>query len=122
MKRHWQKAFFAALENTGSVTAAAEAGGIGRWTVYQHRRQDAAFAALWDQALDMAADTLEDEARRRAFNGSDVLLIFMLKGLRPQKWRESRATIPPAELNKMIEVELARIAKQKEAEAQEPVN
>jgi hypothetical protein len=41
---------------------------------------------------------------------------------RPQKWRESRATIPPAELNKMTQVELQRIAKQKEVEALEPVN
>lgn len=53
-------------------------------------------------------DALEDEIRKRAFAGSDVLLMFMLKGIRPQKWRESRATIPPAELNKLIEVELAR--------------
>jgi hypothetical protein len=48
--------------------------------------------------------------------------MFMLKGLRPQKWRESRATIPPAELNKMIETELQLIAKQKEVEAQESIN
>ena len=95
---------------------------MGRSMVYQHKRQNAVFAALWDHALDMAADTLEDEARKRAFAGSDVLLMFLLKGLRPQKWRESRATIPPAELNKMIEVELQRIAKQKEVEALEPVN
>jgi len=48
--------------------------------------------------------------------------MFMLKGLRPQKWRESRATIPPAELNKMIETELQLIAKQNEVEAQESIN
>ncbi len=48
--------------------------------------------------------------------------MFLLKGIRPQRWRESRATIPPAELNKMIEAELQRIAKQKEAETLEPVN
>ena len=29
-------------------------------------------------------------------------------GLRPQKWRESRAPLAPAELNGMIEVELQR--------------
>jgi len=51
-----------------------------------------------------------------------VLLMFLLKGRRPQVWRESRATIPPAELNKLIEVELARIAKQKEVEDSAPVN
>jgi hypothetical protein len=115
MRRHWQRAFLAALEQTGSVTESAAAAKIGRITAYDTRRADPAFAALWDQALDHAADLLEDEARKRAFNGSDVLLMFLLKGIRPQKWRESRATIPPAELNKMIEAELARIAKAKDA-------
>jgi len=122
MKRVWQKAFLAALEKTGSVTAAAQAAHMGRSMVYQHKRQDPEFARQWDEALDQAADTLEDECRKRAFDGSDVLLMFLLKGIRPQKWRESRSTIPPAELNKMIEVELQRIAKQKEVEALEPVN
>jgi hypothetical protein len=140
MKRIWQKAFLAALEETGSVTEAAKAVGMGRCNVYQYKRSDPAFAALWEQALDVAADVLEDEARRRAYEGveedvyhkgekvgvvkkySDTLLMFLLKGIRPQKWRESRATIPPAELNKMIEVELQRISKQKEVEASEPVN
>lgn len=122
MKQHWQKAFLTALENTGSVTAAAEAAKIGCCNAYQHKRNDRAFSKLWDEALDVSADTLEDEARKRAFNGSDVLLMFLLKGIRPQKWRESRATIPPADLNRMIELELQRIAKQNEVEALEPAN
>ncbi len=123
MKRHWQKSFLATLENTGSVTAAAEAAQMGRSMIYYHRRNDKAFSQQWDEALDQAADTLEDEARKRAFAGSDVLLMFLLKGLRPQRWRESRATLPPAELNKMIEVELRRLAAKNEAEAQsEAVN
>jgi hypothetical protein len=121
MRRHWQKAFLAALENTGSVTTASEAAGIKRWNAYDARRTDKDFASAWDQALEIGADLLADEARRRAFAGSDVLLMFLLKGLQPQRWRESRATIPPAELNK-IETELDRIAKQKDAEALEPVN
>ena len=110
MKRHWQKAFLACLEQTGSVTAAAQAAKMGRSMVYQHKRSDPEFARRWDEALDIAADTLEDEARKRAFGGSDVLLMFLLKGIRPQKWRESRATLAPAELNRMIEVELKRLA------------
>jgi len=122
MKRIWQKAFLAALENTGSVTRAAEAAKIGRWNVYDAKRNDPQFAALWEQALDQGADALEDEARRRAFDGSDVLIMFLLKGLRPHKFRESRATIPPAELNKLIEAEFQRQAKQKEVDALEPVN
>ena len=54
--------------------------------------------------------------------GSDVLLMFLLKGIRPQKYRESRASIPPAELNKLIEAEFERIAREKEAEATMAMN
>jgi hypothetical protein len=86
----WQPAFLIALEKTGSVTVAAQVAGIDRAKSYHYKRTDEKFAALWDRALDQAADSLEDEARKRAFAGSDVLLMFSLKGIRPQKWRESR--------------------------------
>ena len=140
MKRHWQKAFLAALENTGSVTAAAEAAGVHRTAAYKHRQTDKQFSQQWDEALERGADVLEDEARRRALEGvdepvfykgekvgtvkkySDLCLIFLLKGLRPQRWRESRASMAPAELNKMIEVELKRLAAKNEAELSEAVN
>lgn len=136
----WRKAFITGLQETGSVTEAAKAAQISRVAIYSHRKTNPDFAREWDEALDVAADTLEDEARRRAVEGiedpvfhkgekvatvrkySDVLLMFLLKGIRPQKWRESRATMPPAELNKLIDAEFARRAKEKEAEAREPVN
>ncbi len=138
---NWRKAFLAALEETGSVTSAAKVVGVDRSAAYQHRASDKSFSEEWDAAVDRGADSLEDEARRRALEGvdepvfykgekvgtvkkySDLCLIFLLKGLRPQKWRESRATLPPAELNKMIEAELKRLAAKNEAEAQsEAVN
>jgi hypothetical protein len=118
----WQKAFLTALEQTGSVTQACEAAKISRVWVYECRKENKQFAEEWEHALESGADALVDEARRRAFAGSDTLLIFLLKGLQPQRWRESRATIPPAELNRMIEAELQRIAKQREAEDSAPVN
>jgi hypothetical protein len=117
MKTHWQRAFLTGLENTGSVTQAAEAAKISRQTVYENKQNDPEFSRQWDEALEQSADALEEEARKRAFAGSDVLLIFMLKGLRPQRWRESRATIPPAELNKMIETELKRLADKNDSES-----
>jgi hypothetical protein len=121
MKRHWQKAFLAALENTGSITSSAEAASMGRSNVYQYRKTDPEFARLWDEAIEKACDLLEDEARKRAFGGSDVLLMFLLKGRRPQVWRESRATIPPHELNKLIETELKRLKASDEEEARAPI-
>ena len=77
--------------------------GIDRGTHYDWLKADkAAFEAVQDQA----AQALEDEAVRRAYEGaerpvyqggkkvgvvqeySDTLLIFLLKGLRPAKYRE----------------------------------
>lgn len=126
MKRQWENAFFTALEETGSVTASCEAAKISRVQVYAHKRNDSAFSERWEQALDAGADTLEDEARNRAMdstaNGSHILIMFLLKGLRPQRWRESRATMAPAELNKLIDAEFEKRARAKEVEDRAAVN
>lgn len=114
-KKHpprWQKAFLTALEESGNVRLACAAAQVSRGTVYQRRSDDVAFAAAWESALEEAADLLEAEARRRAHDGwdepvfgsqgagqgsgqigtvrkySDTLLIFLLKGARPEKYRE----------------------------------
>jgi hypothetical protein len=121
------KAFLLALERVGSVSEGCKTARISSSTAYNRRRTDAVFREQWDAALDRAADTLEDEARRRAFAGSDNLLMFLLKGARPERFRESRASIAPAELNKLIECELERISKSKkktedEETAEELVN
>lgn len=79
---------------------------IGRTTAYKVRDDDADFAAAWDIALEDAADMMEEEVHRRAVEGvlrpvyqggkkvgsvreySDTLLIFRLKAVRPEKYRE----------------------------------
>lgn len=89
-----------------SVTAAAEAAGIGRRTLYDWRKADPDFVAEEAEAFEAGIDVLEDEARRRAYEGvekpvyqggervgkireySDTLLIFLLKGGRPDRYRE----------------------------------
>lgn len=102
----WERAFITALANTGIVRAASQAAQVGRSTVYDRREASEAFAAAWDDALQEAADMMEAEALRRAVHGwqepvyykgkvvghvlkhSDVLLIFILKAARPEKYRE----------------------------------
>jgi len=125
----WIKGFLAALGTTGNVSVACGAVGIDRRTAYNRRDADESFAEAWSDALDQSADLLEEEARRRAYQGvrrlkfdhgkpimvpalgddglvikdqdgnpelvpyveheySDVLLIFLLKGIRPEKYRE----------------------------------
>lgn len=89
-----------------SVSGSAEAAGIARKTIYLWRSADPAFVADEQAAYEAGIDALEDEARRRAYEGvdkpvyqkgervglireySDTLLIFLLKGGRPDKFRE----------------------------------
>ena len=81
-----KKAALAAYVETGIVASACRAVGIGRTTWYRWIREDKDFAAVVENAREMVADDLESEAVRRAKNGSDVLLIFLLKGLKPEKY------------------------------------
>ncbi len=107
--RHPKKrAFLAGYATTGSVTAAAELAGIDRTTHYMWLTRDRSgnYAAAFAHALEEACDSLEAEARRRGLKGvergvwhngekvgtervfSDVLLIFLLKGNNPAKFRD----------------------------------
>lgn len=103
----WHSVFVAALASSGVVRVACQTAGVDRSTAYRHRADDPAFADAWDGAMDDAMDTMEAEARRRAIEGtrkpvyykgvrcgsireySDVLLIFMLKGHRPERFRDN---------------------------------
>jgi len=101
-----KKDFLDLLAQTGNVSQSAEAVGTTRYTVYRARKADPEFAAAWDEAVEVAVIALEDEARRRAYEGveepvfykgevcgsiqrySDTLLIFLLKGHKPDKYRD----------------------------------
>lgn len=79
------------LELGYSVSAACKAEGISRSTYYKRRDEDATFREATDDAIETGTDLLEDIARKRAIdpqNGSDTLVIFLLKGRRPEKYRE----------------------------------
>ena len=124
-----QDALIATLAATGNVSAACQACGIGRRTYY-HWMEDPAFVERVTDAKDEAADALEAEARRRAHEGtekpvyqggrrvgtireySDTLLIFLLKGCRPEKYRERADSLNlNVDLSKLSEEQLARLAK-----------
>jgi hypothetical protein len=100
-----KRAYLAAFVRTCSVTGAARAAGVDPARHYEWLRADPEYRAAYQAAQDQAAQTLEDEAIRRAYEGverpvtvagkrelvreySDTLLIFLLKGLRPAKYRE----------------------------------
>lgn len=80
--------FLRALTSHGVVKHAAAAAGITRQTAYTWRKTDPEFAEAWESALEDGVDELEAEAKRRALESSDVLLIFLLKHNRKGKYLE----------------------------------
>jgi hypothetical protein len=101
--------FVDAIAEGRTVSAACGLAGYSRRVVYEWRAADAAFRERWDEAVAIAIDRLEAEADRRAVEGtfepvfyqgaecgqvrkySDVLLIFRLKALKPEMYRERAA-------------------------------
>ena len=93
--RKWtskKAAVLAAFKKCASVTRACEIADIARATFYGWLKDDPEFKAAYEAAREEAVEVLEEEAIRRAtIGGSDTLLIFLLKGMRPDKYRENRA-------------------------------
>ena len=84
----WQGRFLTAYRQSGIIYEAAREAGVHRGTVGDHCRVNPAFKAAMRAARADAADSLEGIARKRAEASSDVLLMFLLKGMRPHKYRE----------------------------------
>lgn len=102
-----QKAFLSAyVRNGGRVSTACKEVGIDRSLPYYWLKNNTEFAEAFEIAKELSILELESEAIRRGFEGvdkpvtyhgeitdtykefSDTLLIFTLKGLRPEKYRE----------------------------------
>ena len=128
-----KRAFLAAYAQTGNKSRAAAMAGIVKQTLYTRQwREDAEFQKALGLAKEMACAVLEDEATRRAVEGverytgwykgkpggvvreySDNLLMFRLKALMPDKYRdrvEVRGSIANIDYEKLPDHLLARIA------------
>lgn len=98
--------FFEELAKSARVCKSCELAGISYSEVYRRRVIDEDFKKRYDDAYEQGVQRLEDEAVRRAMTGidepvfykgeeiakitrySDQLLIFLLKGNRPDKFKE----------------------------------
>jgi hypothetical protein len=107
IRRREQRAFLAGFLQTGRITKAAELAGIHYTTHFNWMKRSKAYAEAFEEAKRIAGDLAEDEIYRRAFEGydhpvtykgkikahykafSDILAMFFLKGLRPEKYRDS---------------------------------
>jgi hypothetical protein len=74
----------------GTVKGACVAAGVPRRTWYNWMESDESFAARVLAASEDVVDELEQEAIARAKNGSDTLLMFLLKARRPAVYRDKQ--------------------------------
>ena len=127
-----RRAFLAAFRETGNVRLACEVAKVGRSSHYRWLEMHPEYRKAFELAKEEAGDILEAEVFRRAVEGvekpvgwykgqpggyvreySDTLLIFYLKTLRPEKYRERvemRGTLAHIDLTKLPDHLLARIA------------
>jgi hypothetical protein len=129
-----KKAYVLAFAQTGTKLRAAQVAGVHPSTPYTAQwRNDLVLQAAVEQAKEAAADLIEAEAYRRAVEGweepagwyqgrpggmvrrySDVLAIFLLKGLRPEKYQERvqmRGALANLDLNQLPDELIERIAR-----------
>lgn len=66
----WRPVFLAAFAKSGIIRRAAEAAGVNRCTVAEHRQKDPDFAAAYQEALEDSNDRIREEIRRRAYGGT----------------------------------------------------
>ena len=101
-----KKEFLLKLEQTASMTRAAKLSKVPRRTVYDWIDNDEEFAKDLEKSKLIAVEALEDEAVRRAFEGtvrpiyqggkevgkireySDTLMVMLMKGNLPEKYKE----------------------------------
>ncbi len=107
-----RQCFLSTLSRTGNTSQACQTSGLTRRQVMTLRERDRAFDRAYDDAMNDAADLLEAEAWRRALEGteqpvlkggqavvvrrySDPLLMMLLRGCRPEKFRmHGRMSMP----------------------------
>jgi hypothetical protein len=105
----WEEVFLLTLRQQPNVTFACEAADVARQTVYARKDSNEEFAKRMNDAIEEGADRLEQEAWRRAHDGilkpvyqggmlvghineySDTLMILLLKGHKPRKFRENQS-------------------------------
>lgn len=132
IKAHWslspkKRAFITALGLTGNIREAARVAKIRRENHYDWMKADPEYVEAAKSAFKEAGDILEAEARRRAVEGvaepvfyqgqaigavrkySDVLLIFLLKGVKPEKFRERHEHKHEGEVAFTLESAIARL-------------
>ena len=107
-----KRRFLEQFAETASIALASRHAGVSRRTHLNWGKKDRRFEAACEEALEIAGDEIETEARRRTKDGirepvyygskpcgairrySDTLLMFRLKAARPEKYRDNHSGFP----------------------------
>jgi len=99
-----QALFLQALKDKPIVGRAARRAGVTVATAYRMRKRSPVFAAAWDESLCAGVDTLEECAIDRALSKSDKLLEMLLKGMRPETYREKVDALAAMRVNIVVDL------------------
>ena len=114
--RHPKKrGFLLAFCGTFNITQSAQVVGIDRTLHYLWKQEDPDYVEAFQLAGILGAESLQDIAVERASEDSDTLLIFLLKGAMPEKYRE-RYEVKDGDkgIDQEIDGEMAVMADRKE--------
>ena len=114
----YKLAFLRHYVKTANITLSAREIGIARSTIFDWMKVDPTFKAAVDNGKEEGLDLLEEEIRRRGFDGyeqgrvtkdgsvvtvtqySDNLAMFLAKGGRPEKFRDNYpVNLAPIQIN-----------------------
>jgi hypothetical protein len=129
--------FLEAFEETLMVSEACRKLGIHRSTAYAERQRNEEFAVAWHDVEERVTERLEAEAYRRAHDGvvkpvvsagkhvtdervfSDSLLQFLLKGRRPERYRERMDVQHGGSVEQHVRVDLSKLTDEQIAQLEE---
>ena len=107
-----QRALLLAYAHSLQVSKACQHAGVSRPLHYHWLKTDADYAAAFAEAQQLGTTWLEDVAIARATTGdrpSDVLLIFLLKGARPDKYRDFQRREDRTEISDLLQAVLLEL-------------
>lgn len=112
----WTLIFLDALRKMPIVSHACDEAGITPSKAYKLRKRAKWFEEAWDDALETGIDHLEQAAWQAAQDGDRQLLMFLLKALRPAKYREHRRSRADHE-DRKIEIVLTQVPAREDEES-----
>lgn len=83
----WVEPLLAIVSRNGSIAEATRTLNISSQAVYDYKLRNPSFATALKAAREEAVEMLEAVAFKRAQQGSDRLLMFMLEHLKPETYR-----------------------------------